>query len=250
MNLSYQLYSSRFVGDWEAVLAHLAKTGYAEVEGFMGAIDNPADFRASLDRHGLSMPSMHLGIEDLEADIDGAIETAKTLGVGHVFAPYLDAGDRPTDAAGWQAFAARLATVHQSMTAAGLGFGWHNHDFEFVTLADGSVPMAHILDAAPEIAWEADVAWIVRGGADPFEWIKRYAGRIASVHIKDIAPAGECEDEDGWADVGQGTMPWDQLMTLIRAETKASIFVMEHDKPSDAYRFAERSFAYISGLEG
>ena len=44
MNLSYQLYSSRFVGDWEAVLAHLAKTGYAEVEGFMGAIDNPADF--------------------------------------------------------------------------------------------------------------------------------------------------------------------------------------------------------------
>ena len=114
MNLSYQLYSSRFVGDWEAVLAHLAKTGYAEVEGFMGAIDDPAEFRASLDRHGLSMPSIHLGIEDLEADIDGAISTAKTLGVGHVFAPYLDAGDRPTDAAGWQAFAARLATVHQS----------------------------------------------------------------------------------------------------------------------------------------
>ena len=45
------------------------------------------------------------------------------------------------------------------------------------------------------------MAWIVRGGADPFEWIKRYADRIASVHIKDIAPAGECEDEDGWADV-------------------------------------------------
>ena len=111
MNLSYQLYSSRFVGDWEAVLAHLAKTGYAEVEGFMGAIDDPAEFRASLDRHGLSMPSIHLGIEDLEADIDGAISTAKTLGVGHVFAPYLDAGDRPTDAAGWQAFAARLAAV-------------------------------------------------------------------------------------------------------------------------------------------
>ena len=79
MNLSYQLYSSRFIGDWEAVLAHLAKTGYAEVEGFMGAIDDPADFRASLDRHGLSMPSIHLGIEDLEADIDGAI---KLPGIG------------------------------------------------------------------------------------------------------------------------------------------------------------------------
>ena len=94
------------------------------------------------------------------------------------------------------------------------------------------------------------MAWIVRGGADPFEWIKRYADRIASVHVKDIAPAGKCEDEDGWADVGLGTMPWDRLMTLIRAETKASIFVMEHDKPSDAYRFAERSYTYISGLEG
>ena len=250
MNLSYQLYSSRFVEDWEAVLVHLAKTGYAEVEGFMGAIHNAAEFRSSLDRHGLRMPSLHLGIEDLERDLSGAIETAKILGVGHVFAPYLDAAERPADAAGWQAFAGRLAAIQETMAASDLGFGWHNHDFEFEPLSDGSSPMAHILDASPDIGWEADIAWIVRGGADPFDWIKRYAGRIVSVHIKDIAPLGECEDEDGWADVGQGTMPWDRLMKIVRAETSAGIFVMEHDKPSDAFRFAERSFSYIAGLEG
>jgi hypothetical protein len=46
----------------------------------------------------------------------------------------------------------------------------------------------------------ADLAWIVRGHADPVAEIKRYASRIVSAHIKDIAPAGQCADEDGWAD--------------------------------------------------
>ena len=48
----------------------------------------------------------------------------------------------------------------------------------------------------------------MRGGADPRRWIERYRGRIPLVHVKDIAPAGEKEDEDGWADVGTGTVPW------------------------------------------
>ncbi|MEP0453477.1 MAG: sugar phosphate isomerase/epimerase, partial [Roseibium sp.] len=64
--------------------------------------------------------------------------------------------------------------------------------------------------------------------------------RLSAVHVKDIAPNGECEDEDGWADVGQGTMDWKKLNETLKA-TKAQLFIMEHDKPSDATRFAQRS---------
>jgi sugar phosphate isomerase/epimerase len=152
---------------------------------------------------------------------------------------------RPTDASGWTKFGEQLARIGEKVTGAGLTFGYHNHDFEFVPLPDGRYPMDVLLDAAPEIACEADIAWIVRGGADPFPWLEKQGSRIIAVHLKDLAPPGENADEDGWADVGQGTMPWQRLLDTVRGKTRAGYFVVEHDNPKDIARFARRSMAAV-----
>ena len=105
---------------------------------------------------------------------------AKTLGdEAHRSARTSPPDQRPTDAAGWPAFGERLGKVGEKAKKAGFDFAWHNHDFEFEPLADGSVPQKHILDAAPDIGWEMDVAWVVRGGADPLKWIDDYGQRIS-----------------------------------------------------------------------
>ncbi len=127
-------------------------------------------------------------------------------------------------------------------------FGWHNHDFEFKALADGSIPQQLIFDAAPSISWEADIAWIIRGGADPFQWIDKYGARITSVHVKDIAPSGQNTNEDGWADVGYGTVDWKALAKVLKKGTPASYLIMEHDNPSDDERFARRSIATVKAF--
>lgn len=245
MDLSYQLYSSREDSDLADVLKHLAATGYTQVEGFGGVMGDPEGLRAMMDELGLTMPSAHVAIDDLENKFDEMVALAATLGIQTLYAPYLMPDQRPTDRAGWTAFAQRLAAVGQALTAAGYNFGWHNHDFEFVTLEDGSTPMDVILETASEIEWEADVAWIVRGGADPFAWIEKYGSRITSVHLKDIAPDGENADEDGWADVGEGVMPWADLLKAVRSQSATKTFVMEHDKPSDPRRFAERAYSNV-----
>ena len=67
---------------------------------------------------------------------------------------------------------------------------------------------------------------------------------MVAVHIKDIAPEGEALDEDGWADIGQGTLDWAGLMAELHA-TPAGLFVLEHDNPSDDERFAHRSIAAV-----
>lgn len=132
----------------------------------------------------------------------------------------------------------------QAVPRCGLDFGWHNHDFEFHALADGSVPLDQIFAGGPDLSWEADIAWIVRGGADPFGWISKYPTRITAVHVKDIAPKGEKADEDGWADVGEGTLDWKALIQAL-SRTSVKYFVAEHDNPSDFRRFAKRSLASI-----
>ena len=91
------------------------------------------------------------------------------------------------------------------------------------------------------------MAWVARAGVDVAAWLGKYEDRLISCHIKDIAPAGENTNEDGWADIGDGTMDWGNLWGRCRS-TPAKWFVVEHDKPSDGPRFARRSFAFLTGL--
>lgn len=249
MNWSFQLYSARNFQPWDKVLKLLGEAGYSEVEGFGGVYADPAGFRKEFDKNGLSMPTGHFSIDMLETNFDGARKIADALGVTTLICPFLNPDARPeATAAGWRGFGERLAAVGETARKAGYGFAWHNHDFEFKALADGSVPQEHILAAAPDIGWEIDVAWVVRGGADPLAWIGDYASRIVAAHVKDIAPTGVAEDEDGWADVGHGTMDWPGIMKALREKTPARVFVMEHDNPNDVGRFARRSIEAARNL--
>jgi len=248
MDWSFQLYSARNFQPWDRVLKLIAGCGYRQVEGYGGVYADPAAFRAQMDTNGLSMPSGHFSIDALENDFDGVRRIADALGVRLLICPHLMPGARPSDAAGWRGFGERLAKVGERSMRDGYGFAWHNHDFEFKALPDGSTPQEHILAAAPAIGWEIDVAWVIRSGVDPLPWIERHGGRIVAVHVKDIAKPGEGLDEDGWSDVGHGTVDWRGLMKALRTSTKARFYVMEQDNPNDIDRFARRSIEAANGL--
>ncbi len=238
---SYQLYSSRKFGPLHDTLAMLAELGFRYVEGF-GDLLGEAGLAAALGKAGLQMPTVHLDLETIEARPEAVISFAHKLGIRQIHAPFLAPADRPSDSAGWCSLGQRLAAAGRPLRAAGLEFGWHNHDFEFRPCADGRHPIDCILDADDRLILELDIAWVQAAGADPFSWIDRLAGRIGAVHVKDIAPAGSCLDEDGWTDVGHGIMDWQRLSAAID-RTGAAYRVLEHDNPGDDRRFARRSLA-------
>jgi len=241
---SYQLYSSRNHGPLSATLGMLAKAGYKEVEGFGGVYGNPAALRKLLDKNGLAMPTGHFSIEMMEKSKAEVLKTARTLGMNKLIIPYLMPNDRPKSSKGWKDFGKRLNRIAQTYRQEGFGVAWHNHDFEFHKLKDGSTPHELIFANAPQLDWEIDVAWIVRGNSDPLKWIKSYAGVITVAHVKDIAKAGTNTDEDGWDDIGYGTMKWKAYMAAL-GQTRCMHWVLEHDKPSDDARFARRSIAAV-----
>lgn len=240
--LSFQLYSARNVPSLPDFLQTLGSLGYTQVEGFGGLYADASGLAANLKKNGLSMPTGHFGPAQA-ADVSTTLKTAETLGIKKIIVPHIGPEGRSEDESKWLELAETLAKHAETYTKEGYGFGWHNHDFEFKPTTSGRTPMEIILETAPAIEWEADVAWIARGKADPAEWFDKYGDRITAVHVKDIAPAGEAIDEDGWADVGQGVLNWDELIKTVQSKTKAQYFVAEHDKPSDAVRFATRSIA-------
>jgi sugar phosphate isomerase/epimerase len=111
--------------------------------------------------------------------------------------------------------------------------GYRNHNWELKP-KDGAATALELLFGDAEgspLTWQADVAWLMRGGAAPDVWLQRYRNRVVSAHVKDIAPAGTKLDEDGWANAGARWM------------------VVEHDEPSDPTRCATAGFEWQSGLQ-
>jgi len=239
--ISVQLYSARHF-DLASVLSHTAGLGISEVEGFGGLYGDPQAMRDSLDANGLRMSTGHFDFTLVRDDPDKAVDIARTLGMDSVIIPHLKEEDRPASFAGWQEFATDLAEGGKHVIDAGYTYGWHNHDFEFDACDNGAFPIEAIMDASPDIGLELDLAWVHVAGQDPVQWLDRYTGRLLAAHVKDCAPQGECLDEDGWADVGHGVMPWERIVPAMR-DAGAELMVMEHDKPADALRFITRSYA-------
>ncbi len=241
--IAYQLYSSR---NWPLTdtLAMLERVGIEAVEGYGPLFDDPAATRALLDEYEMTMPTAHVGLDLVAGDPNRTLDIARTLGIDSVIVPHIAPDRRPTDAAGWQAFARELAEAGKPIRDAGLGFGWHNHDFEFLPCADGVLGIEAIA-AQPEVGLELDLGWIHAAGQDPADWVRRYADRLLAVHVKDRAAAGENADEDGWADIGYGEVNFMHIVPAL-GDAEVELWVLEHDNPSDHERFATRSFNAVS----
>ncbi len=247
--LSFQLFSARNFQPWDDVLGMVAKAGYREVEGFDGVYDKPEAFRAMMDTHGLTMTSGHFfPLDQFETKKKSVLHIAKTLGLRAIYCPFVMPEDRPKTAGGWRKFGKRLGAVAAQMRDEGYIFGWHNHDFEFVKLKDGSTPHERMFEGCELLNWEVDVAWIVRAKQNPVKWLKAYGDRITSAHVKDIAPKGQNVDQDGWCDVGKGTVKWPEIFKVLREETNCLTYVMEHDNPKDLAAWAKASIKAVNKM--
>ena len=79
--------------------------------------------------------------------------------------------------------------------------------------------------------------------------MQRYQRIVAAAHVKDIAPAGQNLDQDGWADVGDGVLDWRDLWATCLG-AGARWMVVEHDKPADPGRTVRASLAYLRKITG
>ena len=124
----------------------------------------------------------------------------------------------------------------------GMQFGYHNHDFDFNPVA-GTIPFEYLIEKTdPDtVTFQLDLYWVSKAGMDPAEYLQRYAGRISSCHMKDMAVDGSI------ADVGSGTIDFPRL-TRAALDRGIKHFFVEHDNPDDPIATAVASFNYLSRM--
>ena len=246
--LAVQLYSMRMMPDsLDVVLGHVAGAGYRGVETIGDHGMSASALQELLDKHGLQAISSHAPLAALEKDLDSIMEFNQAIGNQVITIPFLAQELRPTDDAGWAALGERFGKLGKRLAEGGMRLLYHNHAFE-MERTNGKLMIEWMLDSTDPayLQWEPDLAWIVRGEADPVVLLKKYAGRCPRIHVKDLSPAGTNEEEKGFADVGYGTLDWTTLLPAARA-AGAEWYIVEHDLPSDPLRTIRRSFEFLKG---
>ena len=243
--MSFQLYSARTLEPLAAQFELLAGLGYRMVEPWGGLFNDVPDLKRLLSKHGMTAPTAHVGLERLRADAKATVAMCRDLGIETIFAPAPPMGEREGGEDHWRGIGRELNAIGRIVTGEGLKFGWHNHHWEYGKTVSGKTFLDCMFEEAPDLLWQADLAWIVRGGGDPVAELARHKGRVVACHIKDLAPAGQCADEDGWADAGHGVMDWKALLAAMKGAGVA-LYVAEHDKPNDVARFARRARATVA----
>ncbi|BCP51501.1 xylose isomerase [Kaistia sp. 32K] len=250
MEIAYQLYTSRKALPLTGQFPFLKSIGYDHIEVWPGAYkEDPKGFRRALDEAGLDAPSVFIADPGEADDLQEWIAAAQILGGKTIVRPGLAPANRPAEADGWKRLAERLSKEAEIARAAGLNFAWHNHDFEFQPLADGSRPIDLIVGHSdPLVRLELDCGWVFQAGGDIETELKRFADRIIAIHAKDAAPLGTVE-EDGWLAHGDGVIDWVALLPAIEA-SNAKLAVVEHDEPADWEYVAKRSYESLAQLFG
>jgi len=237
-----QLYTVRSLmdRDVEGTIADVAKIGYKEVE-LAGLHDKTAkEMRAILDRHGVRARSSHSSMQDIRRNWDRTLDDAATLGQTYIVNPWIDEPERT--AAGYTKAAHEMTVAADAARKRGIGFAYHNHDFEFAPV-DGRLGYDILLaESDPALVkMELDVFWIVKGGQDPLRYFAQHAGRFPMIHAKDITRDGRM------VDVGKGTIDWPRIFRHAKRAGLEFTFV-EHDEPPSPIADAQTSFAYLHAL--
>ena len=191
--IGLQLYTLRddLAADMEGTLRKVASLGYKGVE-FAGYYGKEAgELRQLLDELGLAAIGSHVSLELLQSDLKGQIDYVKSIGGSYIICPYLQENARNEQA--WRSNFKSFQQIGEEVRKQGLVFGYHNHAFEFEVEVDGRFAFDAIYEeSTPEaVQVELDVCWVQYAGQDPLAYIRKYAGRLPLLHLKDFSKDAE-----------------------------------------------------------
>ena len=202
-----QLYSVRddIKSDFNSTLTKVAAMGYTGIEAanydngkFYGL--TPESFKNEVEKRGMKVLSSHTGkaLNDNISETnwtetwawwDTAIAAHKAAGMKYIVTPWMPTVKTLADL---KAYCDYYNKIGEKCNAAGLRFGYHNHNFEFSKIEGETMYDFMLKNTDPaKVFFQMDVYWVVRGGQSPVDYFNKYPGRFELLHIKDNKELGQ-----------------------------------------------------------
>ncbi|MBA2753053.1 MAG: sugar phosphate isomerase/epimerase [Chloroflexia bacterium] len=200
------------------VIEIVAAIGYDGFETVVTALplDDPAGFReATVRAGGLRLAAAHAGGPWWQPEGNAiARETGErarglpALGCDRLVVSMTQSVEPLTD---YQTglMIANLRTIAAACRTEGVSVAFHNHAAELARDAELIATIVGRLDPA-EMGLGTDLGWVVRGGADPLEFVSRFGDRLAYLHVRDLTVGPDSR----FTEIGQGA---EDIPALLRA---------------------------------
>jgi len=239
--------------DLAGTLKKVRAMGFREVEGAGLWKHSAGELRAALDAAGLRCQSAHMSFERLRDDAPGAFAEAKALGASWVVCPWIPHDKEFTRDVALKSAEAfnRFATAAEG---AGLRFAYHCHGYEMLPAPEGTRFETLAQNTDPKrVTFQIDVFHALYGGTDPVALIKRYAGRVTSLHLKDlkkgspITPGAGTAKPDVDVALGTGEVDWPAVLRAAMGAGTALYYL--EDESADPWGHIPQSLEYLRKLK-
>ena len=250
--IGIQLYSVRadMLKNPLGTLTALSKMGYHHVEHanyvnqkFYGY--DALSFKKILAGLGLQMPSGHTVMTPKHWDASKkeftdvwkkTVADAATMGQSYVISPWMDETAR-SSYDGLMVQLDQFNKCGELCKTHGMKFGYHNHNFEFTEKINGEMIYDLIIKNTDEdkVMQQLDFGNLYGTGARGADWIKKYPGRFASLHVKDEIKAEKGEMNDGFdsTTLGDGLVDPKALCLMAKQMGGTHHFIVEQESYQD-----------------
>jgi sugar phosphate isomerase/epimerase len=251
-----QLYTVRNIIDKDParVLHEIAAAGYKEIEA---VYDDLATIWPAVPASHLKPVSVHVPTDlflRTPEKLPAVLDDVKQKGFQYVVCPWID----PKDRGGVEmirGLAKKLNAAGEQASRHGLKLCYHNHAFEFAPAGGGTLLDVLLKETDPKlVGWEMDIFWVAVTGNDPVDLMHRHPGRVALLHVKDIAPGvAKRFDEQvapaAFKEAGAGTLNLKQILHAAEQAQVKHYFVEQDQTPGDPLTSLKVSASFLKTFE-
>lgn len=245
-NIALQLYSIKELTsvDFLGTLKKVADTGYDGVEfaGYFGV--SSKELKKALDDYGLQAAGSHIGIAELQLQLDQMIEYSLELNSPYMICPGLPEEMRDS-ADSYKRTAELLDRIGERCKEQGIRLGYHNHAVEFLQF-NGEYGLDLLVNhTQPQNLFvELDTYWVEHAGLRSVDFIHKYKDRCSILHMKDMK---SLQDKTN-TEVGYGIMDFQAIAAAAKAYGMEWYTVEQEAFDIPQLESIEKSLRYLRGV--
>ena len=242
--LAFQLFTLKdFEGGWSAAFDAVRSMGIDTIEVWSGAVPDNAEGTLSLSglRDALNEKKMKLACGHLSiGEFETRYEEWKNLLIEGGSADWVIPFAKADTLDEWLALLPTFRKMSERLHTDGLKLGYHNHSMELVKMGDKYV-MEHLLDSMPELKAQFHIGqFIPSRGISLIDWLKKYEGRVNSLHVNDAGT-------DGHVRLGKGVCNVEGVIKTA-LDTGVRIFIVEIMLTKDNFDDIQRDVEFARNL--
>nr|WP_256522141.1 sugar phosphate isomerase/epimerase [Halobacillus sp. A5] len=222
----------------------VAQAGYDGVEfaGYFGT--SASELHNTLNQLGLKAAGSHIGIEDLENNLNSVIEYSLEIKSPYIICPGLP-GSYRNSADDYKRTAEKFNRVGETCREQGILFGYHNHHVEFEKYK-GEYGLDLLVNhtGKDNMFIELDTYWAEVCGIKSVDLISKYQDRCKILHMKDMNNFEEKRN----VEVGSGAMDFKEIVRLGRQHNIEWYTVEQEEYDKNPLLSIQESYQYLNRI--